>query len=87
MPPSPQELLRRYRQLRHILERAYAQPAWNSERIDRIANALSEAERALCRFSHAWSVRGTAWRSAQALERQGVASQPTSTPPADASFA
>lgn len=50
MPHSPQELLRRYHQLRHVLERAYAQPAWNSHRIDRIADALTETERTLCRF-------------------------------------
>ncbi len=59
MSPSPKELLRRYHQLRHILERAYAQTSWNSDRIDRIADALSETEKTLWRFS------GWRWRSAR----------------------
>jgi hypothetical protein len=44
------ELIRRHRQLRNVLERAYAQPRWNTRRIDRIANALTETEMRLERI-------------------------------------
>lgn len=52
MQSHPNELIRRYKRLRQILERAYAQRAWNSQRIDLIADALSEIERRLARLGN-----------------------------------
>ncbi len=52
MHAHPNELIQRYRRLRQILERAYAQRPWNSRRIDLIANALSEIEQNLSRLGN-----------------------------------
>lgn len=47
---SPEELQRRHKQLRQALEQAYAQSPWNSRQIDRIADELTETERAMARL-------------------------------------
>jgi hypothetical protein len=41
------ELHGKYKRLRDELEEAYAAPAWNRPRIDRIADELTETEQAL----------------------------------------
>lgn len=38
----------RYQQLRADLEAAYAEPVWDSLRIDQLAEDIAAAERALC---------------------------------------
>ncbi|MGC4061522.1 MAG: hypothetical protein QM749_12040 [Aquabacterium sp.] len=39
----------RYGRLRADLERAYAQPVWNSQQIDQIADEIAKLERAFAR--------------------------------------
>ena len=41
------ELTGKYRRLRLELEEAYAAPAWNRSKIDRIADEIAATERAL----------------------------------------
>ena len=46
------ELTGKYRRLRLELEEAYAAPAWNRSKIDRIADEIAATERALAAVPH-----------------------------------
>ena len=46
------ELNGKYRTLRNELEEAYAAPAWNRPKIDRIADEIVATERALASIQH-----------------------------------